>query len=1053
VRRLASAVLAFVALLLTASSPEPGRRVLDDFSDASRWTAAPSDGVRLSLSSDAGAGESGKALRMDFDFGGRAGWAAVRRAFPIRLPENWVMDLRLKGDTPPQTLEFKLLDASGENVWWSVRRPYEFPREWTTLRIRKRQVSFAWGPAGGGDLRDLGFLEVTVTAAAGGKGTVWLDELALEELPPATELAPATAIASSEAPGSAARLALDGNPLTAWRSAAASGEAQEFSFDLGQSREFGGLVLDWDASDFPRRYAVEVSDDGKAWSVRKEISGARGGRAHLYLPDSDSRFVRLKLAESARGRGYGLREVGVRPPEFSETPTAFLQNVARDARRGAWPRSLVGQGLYWALVGVDGGRDEGLLSEDGVLETRRGGFSLEPFLWTGGKLLGWADGETSHALARGDLPIPSVTRRHAGGLELEVTAFADGPLDGSTLRARYRVRNTGKSALSAKLFLATRPLQVNPPCQFLNVPGGFSPIRTLAREAGILRVDRNRSVVAFDRPSGFGASGFDGGEISTWLAEGKVPPADSATDPDGFASGAFAWDLELAAGGSRDVFVAAPLPGAAVARPDSGGAFDLRLADAVRTWEEKVGRVVLDLPGPAAAFARTVRSNVGWILVNRDGPAIQPGSRSYSRSWIRDGALTSAALLRLGHESVARDFLTWFAPFQFDDGKVPCCVDRRGADPVPENDSPGELLYLAGEYHRFTGDRATIEAVWPHLARAAGYIDELRRRRRTPEYSAPGKRIFFGLLPESISHEGYSAHPVHSYWDDFWALRGLSDAVELARALGRDADARRFAASRDEMRADVHASIRQVIASRGIDFVPGSAELADLDATSTTIALSPGEEGERLPPRELARTFERYWDSLRARRASTDGQEAYTPYEWRTVGAFIRLGWRERAKELADFLFADRRPAEWNQWAEVVWRDPRAAKFIGDMPHGWVGSDYIRSVLDFFAYDRPEDGALVLGAGVPADWVRAPGGVSVRGLRTRWGRLDLSIREDAEGIRVAVSGDLRVPPGGFAVRPPLPGVPRRVTVGGKAVKFAGTELVVRTAPAEVLFRR
>ena len=292
---------------------------------------------------------------------------------------------------------------------------------------------------------------------------------------------------------------------------------------------------------------------------------------------------------------------------------------------------------------------------------------------------------------------------------------------------------------------------------------------------------------------------------------------------------------------------------------------------------------------------------------------------------------------------------------------------------------------------------------------------------------------------------------MHSYWD-LLAVRGLTDAAELALALGRDADARRWAASRDEMRADVHASIRQVIGSRGIEFVPGSAELADLDATSTTIALSPGEEQSRLPQRALVQTFEKYWDSLRARKAGTDGQEAYTPYEWRTVGSFIRLGWRERAKELADFLFADRRPAEWNQWAEVVWRDPRAEKFIGDMPHGWVGSDYIRSLLDFFAYERPEDDALVLGAGVPADWLAAPG-VSVRGLRTRWGRLDLTMREDADGVRVTVGGDLRVPRGGLAIRPPLGGVPRRVTVGGKAVKFSGPELVVRTVPAEILFRR
>src|SRR5207249_5943602 len=146
---------------------------------------------------------------------------------------------------------------------------------------------------------------------------------------------------------------------------------------------------------------------------------------------------------------------------------ACLQAVARGAPRGSWPRSFAGEQLYWALVGVDGGRDEGLLSEDGALETGRGGFSLEPFLWTGGKLLGWSGAEESHALANGDLPIPSVTRRYPGGLELEITAFADGTAGASTLRTRYRVANRGQTTVSGKLFLAVRPIQVNPPWQFL----------------------------------------------------------------------------------------------------------------------------------------------------------------------------------------------------------------------------------------------------------------------------------------------------------------------------------------------------------------------------------------------------------------------------------------------------------------------------------------------------------------------------------------------------------------------------------------------------------
>ena len=85
-RRLAPVLAA--ALLLSSSPVERARRDLDGFDNAASWTAAPSDGVKLSLSSDAGAGGSGKSLRMDFDFNGHAGWAAARKAFPVRLPEN-----------------------------------------------------------------------------------------------------------------------------------------------------------------------------------------------------------------------------------------------------------------------------------------------------------------------------------------------------------------------------------------------------------------------------------------------------------------------------------------------------------------------------------------------------------------------------------------------------------------------------------------------------------------------------------------------------------------------------------------------------------------------------------------------------------------------------------------------------------------------------------------------------------------------------------------------------------------------------------------------------
>ena len=41
---------------------------------------------------------------------------------------------------PQNTLQFKLIDASGENVWWMNRPEFVFPHQWQQIRIRKRHL-------------------------------------------------------------------------------------------------------------------------------------------------------------------------------------------------------------------------------------------------------------------------------------------------------------------------------------------------------------------------------------------------------------------------------------------------------------------------------------------------------------------------------------------------------------------------------------------------------------------------------------------------------------------------------------------------------------------------------------------------------------------------------------------------------------------------------------------------------------------------------------------------------------------------------------------------
>jgi hypothetical protein len=731
----------------------------------------------------------GAVNRLDFDFRGHGGYAIARRSVNLDLPPNYELVFRIRAASPPENLELKLL--SGDNVWWLNRRDFVFPRAWTTLATKKRKIEFAWGPSRE-ELRHVDAIEVVVTAGSGGRGTVWFTDPELEALPPS--------------PTEAVRV---------------SGKV----IDFGAKRELGGLEIVPPAK-------VRVFLDGIAFAQQTD--------RFVWLPDAEARTIRVE----------GANSFIVEPPGWAETANGFWSIVAKHARRGDYPRYLIGEQPYWTVVGADGAEAEALVGEDGNVEPFKGGESIEPFLIVGGKRLTWADVEITQSLEDGYLPIPSVTWR-AKGVTMTMTAAVSAS---SMLQLRYRVHG-------AELQLEVRPFQVNPSTQFLNSPGGVARVKH-----ALPRLHH------------------------------------------------FELDIPLKKGANRQ-------------------SFERIAAD----WREKLNRVRIDIAG-APEIADTIRSSLAYTLIHRDGAAIKPGSRSYDRAWIRDGALLGAMLLRLGHASEAKAFARWFAKYQYEDGKVPCCVDQRGADPVPENDSHGELIYLVREIERLTGERL----LQSHVDAAARYIEKLR--------------TYEGLVTESISHEGYSAKPVHSYWDDFFAIQG---APEIQR--------------------DLLASMNKVIAQHHLDYVPASVELADFDPTSTAIGISP--LGVQLPP--LRRTYARYFAE------TAKPRDDWTPYEMRIIGAMVRLGDRAHALELIERFMADRRPAAWNQWAEVVGREYRKPRFIGDMPHAWVASDFVRSILEAIAYDR-EDGALVVGAGVPAAWLP----LHVGPLPTYQGPVDIRISRD-----------------------------------------------------------
>jgi hypothetical protein len=1098
-------------------------RVLDAFDDVSAWRATGSDGVTSAVHAVPGA--HGRALRLAFDLGGTSGYAVARRALPLELPADFELSFELRGDVPVNNLELKLIDETGDNVWWFHRPNFAFPASWRHMNVKRRQIEFAWGPIADHTLRRIAAIELVVsTGRGGGAGWVEIDDLALRPRPVPTTPPPAPrALASSAALGGAPALAIDNAMTTAWASDPAAGAAQTFTLDLGGERDLGGLIVQWADGGFATDYTVLLSTDGATWQVAATVASGTGdpdsttaaslrdsaSRTDPFLlPASTARFVRLQLTRGA-ARGYRLAELAVVDAGPGATTGvndeasagAFVSALARRLPRGSFPRGFSGEQPYWTIVGVEGAGHNSLLSEDGALELA-GGASIEPFVEIDERATSWATVHAiEHSLEDRYLPIPSVTWRDPAW-ELQVTGLAIGDATNAQLAGRYTLRNRTAEPLHARLVLAVRPFQVTPPTQTLGLAGGVRRIERLAWAEGALVIDSAPAVRPLVPPDHvdlwpFHAGGYPIAPITarSGAAPGAVPAPASVTDPAGLASGALAYELALAPHGEATVVIVAPLvdptseaprpAGTAVevpaprasaapradapapalpspaAMPAAHAWFDAALVSARAAWHARLDRVGFRVPAAGQPIVETLRSSLAYMLLSRDGPILRPGTRSYARAWIRDGAMIGEALLRLGHPDVAAAFLRWYAPSQFASGKVPCCVEAHGAVPAAEHDSHGELIHLAAEVYRYTHDRDQLAAIWPHVVAAARYLEQLRQSERTPANQAADRRALFGLLPPSISHEGYSAKPAYSYWDDFWGLTGYEDAAWLAGELGDATAATRLAAQRDEFRNDLVASITASAAAHHVTYIPGAADLGDFDATSTTIALSPAGAQDALPPELLRATFERAWQALVDRGAADHASghpagaagPAYTPYELRLVGSFLRLGWRARAGDALARYLDDQRPRAWRQWAEVVGRNPREPRFIGDMPHAWVHSDYARSALDLFAYERARDHALVLAAGIDPAWFSGDG-FAIDRLPTPFGPLSYAVTATDQTITLQIGpGD--VPPGGLVFPWPLATPPGKAQINGKPASWRGAapELLIPVRPSTIVLSR
>jgi hypothetical protein len=120
--------------------------------------------------------------------------------------------------------------------------------------------------------------------------------------------------AASNNAGAAAQ-AIDGSVTTRWATQQTQRPGQFFQIDLGSVQTFDRIVLNtnYNPQDFPRVYAVSLSDDGSSW--RGPVASGPGSTiTDIVLAKQNARFIRIDQNGSDGTNWWSIEDLTIYAP-------------------------------------------------------------------------------------------------------------------------------------------------------------------------------------------------------------------------------------------------------------------------------------------------------------------------------------------------------------------------------------------------------------------------------------------------------------------------------------------------------------------------------------------------------------------------------------------------------------------------------------------------------------------------------------------------------------------------------------------------------------------
>lgn len=578
----------------------------------------------------------------------------------------------------------------------------------------------------------------------------------------------------------------------------------------------------------------------------------------------------------------------------------------------------------WTAVGLPDCAEYSIVDPRGLVTPHFDGWSVDAWVVsrTGSGLLPARCAEAEQEMSVTG-PLTVTTRTEEGDASL--LSVAEVVLEDGKPVCKIRYEAQGRAG--ACVAVSLRPYN----------PEGVSFIHSIRRfdaDEG-WQVDRKHSVRLSEEPARYVFSTYAEGDVYSKLFNGKK--SELGTDCEvGMATAAALY--EIPASGRREITVSVPLTAA-----------DKKAAHPV-SWEEE-GEMLQQIRVPDERF-RFLHEAALRTMILHCPAEVYPGPYTYRRFWFRDAAFILNAMATAGMTERVERALDKFHSRQLPTGYF---LSQDG-----EWDSNGEALWAI---HRFCSvTHRKPKAEWLHSIRLGARW--IQRKRTAKERGSRHS----GLLPAGFSAEHLGPNDFY-YWDDFWGIAGLRAGAHLLSSAGEKELAEELFRNADDLACCVDQSLEGA-ASR-LDraaLMPASPyRRMDAGAIGSLAAGYPLHLMTADDPRtvETARYLLDKCFVLGGfyQEISHSGINAYLTLHVAQV--LLRAG-DPRFFEIMKAIASMASPT--GQWPEAI-HPGTGGGCMGDGQHVWAAAEWVMMMRSLFVREEEPERLLVLGAGIPEEWL------------------------------------------------------------------------------------